>query len=444
MGTYSFIKQIGRGGFGKVDEVEDEDGIRLARKTFLPSGYFAPTDLEKLKTRFKREVKTQGQLGGNEIIPVLDSDLSGDAPWFIMPLADSSYDKQIVTDKANKSVDIQAIADILGGLDFLHRLGYTHRDLNPKNILLHNGTWKLSDLGAVLPPTGQTVTLTEDTIIYTERYCSPEQRKLFHSAQPPADIYSFGCILHDIFGHTTRTPYGQASAKGTIGIVIEKCTDPKPSKRPKVGVLQDIVLEELVDMGGHFEVTDEKANEWLERLKDLDNWGDQDFEDFARFFYELDLNERNFGFEDDYVNSLSTPFLARIPLEPWTAITKRKDGMSAAICEKYCEWVRTTSFRFGYADKVCNRLTAIVKFGAPADRAMAVVALLELGSSHNRWYVMRRVLEHLSDDQFAADARRFAIEIKTEEAVYALNNCISVVKWDTKRLTKELNDLLKS
>jgi len=123
-----------------------------------------------------------------------------------MPLADRTYENQIADDRSSGSVDIDAIADILNGMQYLHDMGYVHRDLNPKNILLHDGNWKLSDLGAVLPPTGHTVTLTEGTIIYTEKYCSPEQRNDFHKAQAPADIYSFGCIFHDIYGTNVRVP----------------------------------------------------------------------------------------------------------------------------------------------------------------------------------------------------------------------------------------------
>ena len=163
-----------------------------------------------------------------------------------MPLANATYEQQIAKDKASGSVDVDAVADILNGLQHLHDLGYIHRDLNPKNILQHDGNWKLSDLGAVLPPSGHTITLTEGTIIYTEQYCSPEQRNDFHSAQPAADVYSFGCILHDIFGVPPRTPYSRHSASGPVGVLIEKCTELKPERRPTIQVLRDMLLETLV------------------------------------------------------------------------------------------------------------------------------------------------------------------------------------------------------
>jgi len=241
--THTTIKLLGRGGFGKVEEIRDDQNRVVAKKTFLPAYTIDVAYHDKLRKRFKREVETQRQLGGNEIIPIIDFSMSGDSPWFTMPLAEKLYQDQIVADKKSGKVDIDAIADILNALQFLHQMEFVHRDLNPRNILKHDGKWKLSDFGAVLPPTGNTATLTEDTIIYTEQYCAPEQRRDFHASKPSADVYSFGCILHDLFGDRARTPYGKHSAPGPIGLIIEKCTEQAPERRPSIRVLRGLVLD---------------------------------------------------------------------------------------------------------------------------------------------------------------------------------------------------------
>jgi serine/threonine protein kinase len=57
------IREISRGGFGRVEEVEIATGERLARKTFAPA--IPPTsdaEREKLVSRFRREVKVQSSL----------------------------------------------------------------------------------------------------------------------------------------------------------------------------------------------------------------------------------------------------------------------------------------------------------------------------------------------------------------------------------------------
>ena len=55
------IRVINRGGFGVVHEVEDDDGQRLARKTFDPP-ISDPAEREKLRKRFAREVRIQSQI----------------------------------------------------------------------------------------------------------------------------------------------------------------------------------------------------------------------------------------------------------------------------------------------------------------------------------------------------------------------------------------------
>lgn len=442
MAKYNAVRIIGRGGFGVVEEVQDTEGQLCARKTFEPAPYIPDTAYARLRKRFRREVRIQAELGGAEIMPVLDYDLNGKRPWFVMPLAEKIYEQQIVEDRASGSVDIDAIADTLNGLERLHELGYVHRDLNPKNVLRHESHWKLSDLGAVLPPTGHTVTLTEGTVIYTEQYCAPEQRNDFHSAKPPADVYSFGCMLHDIFGTLPRIPYRKQTAEGPIGLIIEKCTEVNPLRRPTVKVLRGMVIETLVEIGGHCKVADERTGEWLDRLSSIDQWKEDDFGEFARFFAQLDIEERSSGHDDEWVYSLSTPFLTRMPAEALTRIVERNDGVSAAIIEKYCEWARTTAFLFHFADTVCTRLVAIFDSGDPAAKAIAMVALIQLAESHNRWYVMRRALARCRSDELKPElGRRIAIEIKTEELEDSFLRCVSEVDWDVATLAPDLAKL---
>ena len=286
------------------------------------------------------------------------------------------------------------------------------------------------------------MTLTEGTVIYTEKYCSPEQRNDFHSAQPPADVYSFGCILHDIFGTSPRTPYSQHTAAGPLGIIIEKCTELNPSRRPSIPVLRKLVLETLVEIGGHCKVKDAQSEEWLRSLEQLDTWTPEKFDEFVRFFAQLDHNERTTGHENAWADTASTPFLTRLPLDAIIMIVKRCDGAAAAIVEKYCNWVRATSFAFHFSDTVCSRLTSIFDNGTPANKAMAFVALIQLAESHNRWYVMRQMLACGAKDKNPKEiARRLAIEIKTEEVQHQFQRCVSELKWSPDLLASDLAKL---
>jgi eukaryotic-like serine/threonine-protein kinase len=438
MSKYSAVREIGCGGFGVVEEVCNSRSEHLARKTFRPAANISPNAYAGLKKRFKREVKIQTMLGGQEILPVIASDLEADAPWFVMPLADKTYETQIAEDRLSGKVDADAIADILNALQYLHDLGYTHRDLNPKNILRHDGHWKLTDLGAVLPPTGNTVTLTEGTLIYTELYCSPEQRHDFHAAQPSSDVYSFGCILHDLFGGVPRTPYTQLTAPDPMGAIIEKCTELNPARRPSIKALRKILLETLVEMGGQCKVEDRQAQSWLNRLDCMETWSEDDYAGFARYFAQLDTEERTPDCEGKWVYSLSTPFLTRLPSEALEKIVARQDGVSAKIVEKYCDWVRNTAFLFHFADTVSARLASIFDAGTHSDKAQALIALIELGYSHNRYYVMRKMLARCGQDLPKPLERRLAIEIQTEEMEEQFRQCVRAVPWDKNLLSTDI------
>lgn len=446
---YKVICEIGRGGFGVVEKVEDSNGELYARKKFEPATYNLPNSplerqkvLDRLRKRFRREVRTQQELSGPEIMNVLDADLKSDAPWFIMPLAEKTYDTQIAEDKASGSINIEAVADIMNGLQYLHDMGYVHRDLNPKNILLHEGNWKLTDFGAVLPPSGQTVTLTEGTTIYTELYCSPEQHNEFHKVQSPSDVYSFGCILHDLVGKSQRTPYAKHTAEGKIGIIIEKCTDKNANRRPKISKLRELVLEALLEVGGHFRIDDPQSEEWMNKIDNIESWSEDEFEAFLRFFMSLDKDARTEGRESGYVATLSTPFLTHLTDDVLGIIASRQDGISEAIVEEYCDWVRNTSFGFGFSDSIGNRLSSMYNSGTNADKAISFAALVHLASSHSRWYVMRRALNKCGRDTPEELAKRLAIELRTEELVEDLKYCVNTIKWDKKLLSSEIAALL--
>jgi len=116
------IRTIDRGGFGVVDEVEDSDGRRLARKSFSPR-QGDPLEEEKLRKRFIREVSVQSRIVHPNIMPIVDYDLGVATPSFTMPLASCSFAEQIGKDRANGQVAPAPWQDILSGVEELHRLG---------------------------------------------------------------------------------------------------------------------------------------------------------------------------------------------------------------------------------------------------------------------------------------------------------------------------------
>ncbi len=93
------IEQLGVGGFGIVDLVEDDDGNRYARNTFSENQPLTPEIRENVIKRFKKESRIQKSVSHQNIVPVIDDNPDADPPYYLMPVAESTLDKDIAADK---------------------------------------------------------------------------------------------------------------------------------------------------------------------------------------------------------------------------------------------------------------------------------------------------------------------------------------------------------
>ena len=406
------IEEINRGGFGLVEKIRLNNGTIVARKTFNPLPQIREsTDVNKLLRRFSREVRVQSSLPNEYFIPVLDKDLEGDRPWFTMPLSDRNYADLVQEDRNSSNISIDALADILSSLEVLHNLGYTHRDLKPQNVLYHDGRWKLSDLGLVLPPRDETATLTaSDSAWGTELYCAPEQAQDFRSVTNQADIYSFGCILHDIVDGNQRIPFQRYTSNGPLGAVIEKCTELNPNRRFKSIVdVRSMVLTILTDLAGNLS-TSPKAEEWVTKLENTSDWDSSDLEDFARFL-------RSSTNKDDLWSVCRT-----IDENILQDLHDIDSNLWESVVSSYLEWSQS-AFDHRYCDVIIRRLELITSIGSIDAKASAILAAAVLGTKHNSWLVMDRVLSMCGPHLSERIAQRVAIEIVVEQLTEQFRRC---------------------
>jgi eukaryotic-like serine/threonine-protein kinase len=404
------VRPLARGGFGRVELVKlKKGGVMVARKVFDPKPeVLAGTTLEKLKQRFRREVLVQSRLSSDFFIPVLESELDAAEPWFTMPVAERSYALKIEEDRAAGTVDAAALADILAALEELHSLGYAHRDLKPSNILFHAGRWKLSDFGLVLPIGDETTTtLTSVNSAWgSHLYCAPEQLVSFHNVTFAADIYSFGCILHDLVSEDDEVhiPYQQATCAGPLGAIIEKCTELTPKKRfQAVADLRGVLLKALAKKGA---APSQKAAEWVKSLENVAEWDSAKLKDLVRSVRRAD-NDTD---RSDVLDALDEAKLE--------ALHAKDPDVWEELARQYCHWVANAGFKFEYCDVLVRRVERIFALGSVSVRAVAALAAAKLGSSHNRWFVMRRLMAMCGPKLDEKVAERIAIEIVAEQAQY--------------------------
>ncbi|CAI7927054.1 unnamed protein product [Closterium sp. NIES-54] len=98
------------------------------------------------------------------------------------------------------------------GLEYLHRFGIVHRDINPGNVLITDSMQaKIADFGLVKMGEGTSVSTTR--IMGTPGYVDPAYFSTC-KATTASDVYSFGVLLLVVL--TGRPPFVEADEEGQL------------------------------------------------------------------------------------------------------------------------------------------------------------------------------------------------------------------------------------
>ena len=409
---YNVEKEIGRGGFGIVEQAQGEDGEHYAIKT-LNSAAFSPDNQEDLKKRFEREVRYQGQVKHPNVVEILEFNLSDERPWFAMPLAVCSLADDLTADRTLEGKPQKVLFDILTGLEAVHDKGFYHRDLKPANVLKFikdsgNTVYKISDFGLSTPGAGMTTTLTASNMGGgTVLYRAPECANNFRRATAQADIYSFGAILHDIFHGGTRVPHSKLSVPGPLGRIIEKCTEPNAHRRYRSVVrLREDLFNVLRRDDIVFESQEEK--DLIDLIMSEDNLSDRQWD---RLFNLIDEND------DRGVSNFN--LMCAISGDQIEHLFQIAPDMFHGLGEIYAKFSTSHNFPFEYCDIVSNKASIFFDLGDLQLKAKIALAMLELGTSHNRWRVEHQFMRMAGGEIDDSLAERIRIEIEVQNLRFA-------------------------
>lgn len=417
--AYKKVKEIGRGGFGRVFEVKNDTGERFALKEYEPNsdvqllidkGIVKP---ETLKARFKREVKYQSQLNSKHIVHIVESDLDADRPWFVMELAIGTLQDDIQADRSLGGNPSRVLFDILAGLEDIHKRDIVHRDLKPVNVLKLQSAdgsirYAISDFGLLSALAAETTTLTQTGHGGgTPIYAAPELITKFSYATPSADIYSVGAILHDIFDGGTRTPYLEQTATGPCREIIEKCTKTNPARRYQdVASLRDDIYQALVGKTLVFNSNIEK--EIVELIQSDNLLTDNDWDRVYNFLNKPETVRQSKQNIFSVLTSAHFQQLAASSIE-----------LLNALATEFSLYTRNDAHNFDYCDVLADKLEAIYQCGSIRVKAHCLLTLLIMGVDHNRYFVENKFIRLASPKIDNNIAERIQMDIEAEEINFA-------------------------
>jgi uncharacterized RDD family membrane protein YckC len=250
-GGYVIVRPLGKGGMGQVYEAEETDSGRRVAIKILSRGLGD----EEERERFLREGQLAASLSHPNVVYVFGTSEIQGFPVIAMELAPGGTLKDLVVPGTAAPVVkvVDAILQVIAGLDAAAAIGILHRDIKPSNCFLdHNGRVLVGDFGlsmTTLARDAQTVEAA-GTIMGTPGFASPEQLR-GESLDVRSDIYSVGATLYYLLAgctpfddpniHTliTRVASEPAPVVTTVradipprlAAVITKCLAKKPADR---------------------------------------------------------------------------------------------------------------------------------------------------------------------------------------------------------------------
>ena len=230
IGKYRITRSLGKGAMGMVYEGFDPViERRVAIKTILAE-FLEADEMLEASARFKREAQAGGRLQHPAIIGVYEYGDMGDMAFIVMEYCDGKELKRMLADGIKfELIEIfEIMKQLLGALDYSHKLGVVHRDIKPANLMITPGPkLKIMDYGIARI---ESSSLTQvGTVVGTPTHMSPEQL-MGLTADGRADLWSSGVILYELL--TGVSPFLADSPATVMHRVLQKEPDPPSTLNP--------------------------------------------------------------------------------------------------------------------------------------------------------------------------------------------------------------------
>jgi serine/threonine protein kinase len=239
IGQYRIEEKLGQGGMATVYKGYH---TRLDRHVAIKVLHTVFKDDDNFLRRFTREAQVVARLEHSNIVPIYDFAEHDGFPYLVMRyIAGETLKDRLNKGSLSRNELIRVTNGIADGLDYAHNQGVLHRDIKPSNILLTQGGGVfISDFGLARITQAGESTLSQDMIMGTPQYISPEQAKGTTELDGRTDIYSFGIIIYEMV--TGQVPFYSDTG---YSVIHSQIFDPPPlpsSLNSKISPAMEMVL----------------------------------------------------------------------------------------------------------------------------------------------------------------------------------------------------------
>lgn len=210
VGPYRLLREIGRGGMGRVLLARDTSAgdRQVAVKILLAD----TAHRALLEARFAREVRNLARLRHPGIVTILDAGTFADHPYLVMEhvagrdLREFLFEGATLPGAQRIARIVRVIAQVAHAVEHAHRHGVAHRDIKPSNVRVAAGTDQAVLLDFGISKCLDDAGLTGIEVPGTALYMAPEQLDVrMHASDHLIDVWALGVTLY--FALTGELPF---------------------------------------------------------------------------------------------------------------------------------------------------------------------------------------------------------------------------------------------
>jgi serine/threonine protein kinase len=245
VGSYTVVREVGRGGMGRVYLATDGRlGRQVALKSLAPQLVSDPSQRERLR----REARAAAALAHPGICTVYALEELNDQLFIVSEFVEGRTLREEIAGGPHPSAHevLDTGIELAAALAAAHARGITHRDLKPENVMrTTDGRLKILDFGLAHVQVAATESLAvrvtqPGMLVGTPGYMAPEQLN-GQPADARADVFAFGVLLYEYACGTH--PFEAATPLGVAARVLESDARPLETRCPDLPRAVTAIIE---------------------------------------------------------------------------------------------------------------------------------------------------------------------------------------------------------